>query len=125
MYTGTSMLLAMADTSGAVNRLFVSMPSVSTTIAARCFSLPSPASAAITFAVSAIASYSDVWPNGCSTSSIFDFQALEVPREPGDAIQLRVEREQGRLVAVLQRAEEMARGLTGHRRPSSPPACFH
>ena len=38
------MLLAIADTSGAVSRLFVSMPSVRTTMAERCGTLPLAAS---------------------------------------------------------------------------------
>ena len=65
-YTGTSIRLAAAATCSVVMRLRVSTPSVSTTSALCCGS-PFPARLALLatkLAASAIASYSEVCPNG-------------------------------------------------------------
>ncbi len=107
------MLLAMAETSGAVNRLFVSMPSVSTTIAERCGTFPTPpeTDSATAFAVSAIASKSDVWPKGGSTLSTFASSPLKSVVKSVTFSSCGVEGEERRLVALLQRAEEMTSGL--------------
>jgi hypothetical protein len=59
MYTGTSIRLATADTCGGFSRLRVSEPSVKTMTARR-----RPSRAPTRCAVSAIASWSDVAPNG-------------------------------------------------------------
>ena len=121
------MLLAMAETSGAVNRLFVSMPSVRTTIAERCGTLPvpPPTESATALAVSAIASKSDVCPNGGSTLSTFDSRPLKSVVKSVTFSQLRVEGEECRLIAGLQRAEEVTRGLLCVNGLRSRSACFH
>ena len=82
---------------GAVRRLFVSMPSVRTTMAARCGDRFSPIIEASTaLAVSAIASYIDVCPNGGSTESTFFSRPLKSAVKSVTS-QLRVEGEERRL----------------------------
>jgi hypothetical protein len=78
MYTGTSMPLAMADTSDGFKWLAVSAPSVKTTTARR-----RPSRSPTRFAVRAIASWSDVSPNG--TWGVIDCGSVFRPRVKGAA----------------------------------------
>ena len=106
------MLLAMADTSGAVNRLFVSMPSVRTTIAERCGTLP-VAARGVGHSFCRLGNRVEERRLSERRIDFLDFrlETLEVGREVGDLLQIGVEGEERRLVALLQRTEEVSRGL--------------
>ena len=106
MYTGTSIALAMPDTSRAFRWLPLSTPSVTTTTARR-----GPPCATSRRPVCAIASYSEVEPNGRIESSRPD-HVCRRRRERLQLFQPRVEHKQGDLVvARLEPAHEMPDGV--------------
>ena len=106
MYTGTSIALAMLETSPGFNRLKLSLPSVKT-ITARL----RPTRVLARSAACAIASCRDVAPNGFTRLKTRRKRS-EVRGEGGDLIKPRVEGEDRPFVpAGLEPAQKMARGF--------------